>query len=402
MRHGAAALLLAAFAGCADTAPETAEIAVRDSAGVAIVENVDLSTLPMWTTDSDPITGIGVLEGDEKLQLFGVSGGLVLDDGRIVLLNGGTGEVRWYGPDGGFLTSQGRSGDGPGEYRRPSRLFRFGPDSLAVWDAALRRMAVLDDEGAFVRSVTFGSELLSPNALGAFPDRTIAVLDQRFDEEASSDGFVDLPGPVTTYSPDGESLGDTLSTARWITMQLFVSPGTVEGRGRGFEIGPSRALTQDGLWVGEPREPQVVLHGRDGAVRRIARWPDSDRTVTQEHKDAFLADRLASAPNDEVRQALRQSAADQPFAPILPAFRDVGADADGRLWVRAFDPPGVERSSPWWLFEADGRALRRVELPESAVLLWASGDRVLLRLRDELDVERVELRRLGPANVGQR
>jgi hypothetical protein len=72
----------------------------------------------------------------------------------------------------------------------------------------------------------------------------------------------------------------------------------------------------------------------------------------------------------------------------------VGTGADERIWVRTYDQPGVSAPVRWWVFDGEGRALRSVDLPEGATLLWASADRVLLGLRDALDVEQVELRRL--------
>ena len=49
--------------------------------------------------------------------------------------------------------------------------------------------------------------------------------------------------------------------------------------------------------------------------------------------------------------------------------------------------------------EASALVRERVELPEGSTLLWASGDRVLVRLEDELGVQRVELRALEAAGT---
>jgi hypothetical protein len=51
------------------------------------------------------------------------------------------------------------------------------------------------------------------------------------------------------------------------------------------------------------------------------------------------------------------------------------------------------------VFGADGVARERVALPQGSALLWASGERVLVRLEDDLGGERVELRELTAADA---
>jgi hypothetical protein len=55
----------------------------------------------------------------------------------------------------------------------------------------------------------------------------------------------------------------------------------------------------------------------------------------------------------------------------------------------------------WTVLAPDGTARERLELPEGSTLLWASGDEVLLRLEDELGVQRVELRGLEAPPAGR-
>ncbi|WP_419943063.1 hypothetical protein [Candidatus Palauibacter sp.] len=59
---------------------------------------------------------IGTAGGDPAYELFRVGGAMRLSDGRIVVANAGTGELRVYDPDGIHLASWGGQGDGPGEF----------------------------------------------------------------------------------------------------------------------------------------------------------------------------------------------------------------------------------------------------------------------------------------------
>ncbi|MCH7716498.1 MAG: hypothetical protein IH876_10235 [Gemmatimonadetes bacterium] len=108
---------LIASAGC-DTTSAPPTPVVRDSAGVRIVENVE----PQWTAETawrlatEPLVDIGGGDIDEQ-QLFRVSGTLRLSDGRIVVANSGTHELRFYDAEETYLSSLGGEGGGPGEFQ---------------------------------------------------------------------------------------------------------------------------------------------------------------------------------------------------------------------------------------------------------------------------------------------
>ena len=79
--------------GDASTQPRSV---VRDSAGVTIVENgrpAPDSRLG-WQVSATPTVSIGVSEGDPNYELFGVTGATRLSDGRTVVANGGSNELK--------------------------------------------------------------------------------------------------------------------------------------------------------------------------------------------------------------------------------------------------------------------------------------------------------------------
>ena len=78
---------------------------VTDSAGVEIVEN----TRPKWPDgggwrlSASAKLDIGVVEGDDEYQFFEITGAVELGDGRIVVANSGTGELRFFDASGSFI-----------------------------------------------------------------------------------------------------------------------------------------------------------------------------------------------------------------------------------------------------------------------------------------------------------
>ncbi|MEJ2239581.1 MAG: hypothetical protein P8X82_14890, partial [Gemmatimonadales bacterium] len=82
---------------------------IRDSAGVAVVENRDS---PMWGAGDawkfTRVARIGVADGDPRHQFGGVSGLVALSDGRIVIADALNHNLRFFSPDGEYLLEIGR------------------------------------------------------------------------------------------------------------------------------------------------------------------------------------------------------------------------------------------------------------------------------------------------------
>jgi len=118
----------------------------------------------VWRLSEAPTLEIGVREGEEAYQLFRVGGSVRLGDGRIVVANTGSRELRVFGPDGVFQRSVGRDGEGPGEFRWPSRIRVVAPDTFLVWDQSLQRVSLFDADGRFLSMAP-----LRPTSSNLFP-----------------------------------------------------------------------------------------------------------------------------------------------------------------------------------------------------------------------------------------
>ena len=107
-----------------------------------------------WAIEESPLFRIGDLSGQPEYELYRVSGAVRLSDGRLVIGNSGTSELRWYSETSEFIRSSGGAGEGPGEFSLLSAVFPVGGDSIAVGDPRLRRLSIFDPQGEFVRSVS--------------------------------------------------------------------------------------------------------------------------------------------------------------------------------------------------------------------------------------------------------
>lgn len=164
---------------------------------------------------------------------------------------------------------------------------------------------------------------------------------------------------------------------------------------------PLSAATSEGtLLVGTGEAPELRSYDASGALTRVLRWPDADRTVTPGQRDAFLQASLDLLPPDQAT-ALRPRLEAVPHPPRAPAFQDLLPAPDGSLWVGDYPGPvaalpGAPRPARRWLvFGPDGILRERVVTPEGFEPRALAGDRVYGVHVDPLGVERVRAYRTG-------
>lgn len=399
-----------ASTGCGgDAAAGGVETAVRDSAGVRIVENVATTgAAPTLELSAEPVVMIGALDGDADYLLDGVRHVARLTDGRIVVANGGSQELRFYDREGTHERTVGRSGEGPGEYRTISYMRRLTGDSLLIFDTGNRRITVLDSSGAYVRdesTMRAGDAIsvqggLADGTLLAFRPKTALSMadlestdlmrDTAFFEVVRDSAVVrapfEYPGGERRMliSRDASGSGTVTSIA---IQQLPLAHGRVLAAGRDVAI------------VGSNETYELHVVGGDGAVRTIVRRPDvvpgpvTDEMITSWYDRLFEQQRESNPDFDEQAAATQlQDALAGPRVSAVPAYGRVAMSEDGAFWVADFAPPGATtETARWSVYAADGTMRGTVELPASFQVMHIDEDMVIGVVRDEYDVEYVHV-----------
>jgi hypothetical protein len=111
----------------------------------------------VWRLGS-PTMDIGIAEGDERLELSGASSSIRLEDGRVVIANSGTNELRVFDNHGRFQNSIGRKGEGPGEFAGALHVVRLSEASFAVFDQGNQRLSIFDTTGRVLGESRVSSE----------------------------------------------------------------------------------------------------------------------------------------------------------------------------------------------------------------------------------------------------
>ena len=353
----------------------------RDSAGVRIVENArpPESSRLAWRIGPEPSLSIGVLEGEEPHMLFWVRDAARLADGRIVVANGGSAELRFFDSNGSHLGTRGGRGEGPGEFRELGNVAPWPGDSLVAWFAPGWRISVFDGDGNYGRTFGINDGTRSPRfrpdspmrdglflAVLAPEDADTLILELRDDQGRVRSSLGTHPGSEPYLMHEG-------TNREMLYWKVF-------GREPVWEVWGSLVA------VGVSSRYEIKALEPDGSVARIIRREHSPRAVTSAEVDAHIESRRF------FNEASRREYRSVPVAEHFPAFTAIMSDALDHLWVREYDLPGEERPAPLWtVFDAEGRVLGLVETPAGLAIYEIGADYILGKSVSELGVESVQV-----------
>lgn len=302
-----------------------------------------------WRLSPEPRVAIGTANGAPAYRLFRVYGAARLQDGRIVVVNGGTNELRFYDPAGQFLFATGREGEGPGEFRSLQTVWQLASDSLLAYDFLVQRLSVLSLDGAYARSFRVespaGRQLL---VRGLFRDGSLLVAGtSRVVAAGTSSGMVRASAPYFRYSRDGV-LVDTLGRfPSGESYRLVLRKDDYRLTSPPFARNPRTTVAGDHFAFGASDEWEIGLYSAAGSLQRLIRLERGNRAVTSEDKARFRDERLEWAMEggpESVMVAKRMLAA-VPFPETMPAYGALELDAEGNLWVAHYTARWEEQAA---------------------------------------------------------
>ena len=370
------------------------------SLAVLLLVGSEAGAQATWQLARAPEVSIGVAEGAPENMLHRVAGGFRFGNGRIVVANGGTQEIRVYDARGRFASSSGRRGEGPGEFTQLSRAFAYG-DSILAYDFRLQRISILAPEGKFARSFNMPRlrDGYSAQPVGTLSDGTIVVQATRQFMMGDSPHGVNRESAVLyRVSRAGQALDSIAAVPGW---ERYVRTVNLNGR-VGFTVHalpfartPVVAVRGDRVYVGASDRFEIDVYTPEGKRERRISYNQPNRRVTRADVDRFRTARIASAAaqSDLYRQRTEEALTEMQLPDAMPAYSGVHADSDGNVWVQDYRAEG-ETHTRWTVFDRSGRAIGRVTGPDNFTLLDVGPDWILGLSRDELEVERIGLYRL--------
>lgn len=336
-----------------------------------------------------PTLTIGVQAGQPEYELFRVSDARVLSDGRIVVANSGTSQIRFYDSNGRFLTSHGSSGQGPGEYRVINGIHVFSGDSLAVFDQFNQRVSIIDSRGNLMRTIS----LSNPRARGVggryspvgYSGSSMIVThggtaySSRDSTQVTRDSM-----RLSVFDPSDRSVDPPFF--EYVDTENFVwSNGqSVSVSGLPFGRATYIATNGDSVVVAENDGFSFkVVSVNSGAVSTITLQHVPQR-ITSSMVDNYKGNALGSLP-EAFRASRRQALSETPFPTHVASYDKLLVDELGAVWLR--ETPLDTEEATWFVFT--GEQVRWLTLPASFEITQANDEWVLGVMSDELGVETV-------------
>jgi hypothetical protein len=325
--------------------------------------------------------------------------------GKIVVANGGSGELRIFDSLGRHIRTVGRLGAGPGEFRQLFALFLGPGDSLIAYDV-VQGFQVFDPLGGYHRTTSYGRSTSTPLHLwpyGWFEDGYQLAGGMRSRDRFGTGRSVDS---MVFYhvNPRGE---DPTELLRYPAFEL----ASISGGPRlpvVFSAGIVAAVWANRFCVGYGLKYEILCIDLIQKTSTILRLDVPQKTVPSEaieryrtlvRLESFQGGSFVPPPIRARRENLLRITT---FAHTQPAYAQFVAASTGELWVRRYDieadipivDPLQERSkkpTEWDIFSSSGKWLTTVQLPGRFRVWQVSADYVLGVRVDDDDVERVAL-----------
>jgi hypothetical protein len=390
---------LASGGACAGGAGSPAMSSVRDSLGIRIVENrAPVSSGFLLTLDSTPVIDLGGASGGLREEFSGFVFPVRLSNGRLVVANSGSHELRAFDAGGNFDKPIGRTGDGPGEFRSLAWLNAGTGDTLRTYDWNLLRVSVFSDEGVFQRSMYLGvpSEMVGLRLIGVLGDGRLIARTQNAVTVTSQGGVRRDTVAILAYTATGQ-LGDTVGwfpgNEEWIER----GEKSVSASDRPFGKKLFAVAHQSVIFVGTADAPEVLVERADGSLVRIIRWTSEPAAVTSADIDAYIkhAGNGWSTESEAMRDRYLARLRDAPFPRTKPVYSGLVVSASGALWVRRYDEPASATPAIFEVFDSTGTWQGAVRLPPRFAPTQITPDYVLGTWTDQDDVVHVRMYRFA-------
>lgn len=393
-------IVVSVFVACA-VSPNDRDVEIRDSSGVLVTDvRMPPASVPQWSLGPERLVLTGAETGDSGAFAF-VGAVKWLPNGGLVIADVASARLLIYDAPGRFVRSLGRRGDGPGEIRRMGSVVVAG-DTVATFDASLRRLSFWHPESGFARSVSLADGgSLESFPIDAFPwrDSLIVVIHLSTTPQSSVPAATGVrKWPNRTHLTLRDGTGRVLRTSP----EFNGSYTGLDERGDmrlPFSNQPFVAPSRDRIYLGSGERFEIANLDSSFRTGGEIRWPGRNERLTREEVEKVRGEAIATI---SVRP-LPATPFARHFAPeILPAERPsigrVFVDAEGNIWVERFEAARMGGAqmpgNQWSVLASDGRPIAILKLPPLARLEDVRGDELVVVRRDSLDVQTVAIHRL--------
>ena len=317
----------------------------RDSAGVIIVQNGEMSTArPVFSIAPKPVRKFGGTQEDERyeLSLGAIFDIIALPNREVGVLNGN--DIKIFDDGGKYLRSLGRKGGGPREFQTAVREICIAPGGrgLAI-ESTAPRAGVLSPKNELVGTITYPGMATYGGCLG--DGRFVSIL-----ERLPGTGQSGPMGRFGVIDFNGRLVGELGQLP--VGGQASLLPTEVSVVGHAGNV-----------YVGDGRKFEYRVYDANGKLHRIVRTSDRLLPFRQSDAEAVMTMRLPRGIPANAKEEVLGQMRSIPRPAYWPAYSRLVVDPAGRVWLS--DPPrSPSVPASWAVFDPKGFLLGRVTLAE--------------------------------------
>lgn len=382
---------------------------------------------------------IGAEDGEDWELLSRVSGVAFDASDNLFVLDAGNNRVLVFDARGKFVRKFGKKGGGPGELMSPVGLVLTRDGYVAVTDLGRPGVSLFKPDGSFVKNLMMGDSLGFPtpqNGTQAFPGGGVIVRSNpiRLAQPIRTNGRPNaaaLGGPTGPRKSSFTLLATNGSVKKVFELILPSIDPKVTNSGGGGNRQVMVRVSQPGfsppiLWAVLPDGTVAIADeaaykikiARDGKVVRtiernipVRKVTDHDKNIARDLRRKQMksgvgamsvttrVDGGRSSTNigtgggiPRISDAdIQQAIDDMTFLDLVPNLQRMTVDSKGRFWIQR---QGKEygQDGPFDIIDATGRYIGTVngKVPDA----FSMSGRVAYITRDEMDVEKVEVKKL--------
>jgi hypothetical protein len=345
---------------------------------------------------SQPTIAIGALEGDANYLFGSVSAVAALSDRSIAVADTRAQEIRLFDSEGHYVRTVGRSGAGPSEFRRFTRMRLGLADTLLVWDAGLRRLTLFSPDGAASMATPVSRTGRPISVVDIFPDGNLLVAADRTYPQAVPNTIYEDTFRLAHLSSRGHA-GPTPIGGVPVAAMYVHSDG--EQTMIPYAPTPMQAVGVDLICAASGDTFEILCWTAAGNLKLVIRSIEAPMRIEPDDLTRFTRDQLERVQDQARAAEVQRRLADVHKRSAFPALDRLLITSDGQIWVRRYqrDTASVRQ---WEMFSQDGTSLGSVSMPTRFEVLAITPDHALGRWTDSMDVPTVRAYalRVGPAS----
>jgi len=301
---------------------------------------------------------LSILPEDEEgnIILYQPYSYTINEAGSIYIYDSQDPAVKVFNPEGRFIGTIGRKGQGPGEFQSVSRIVCVPGKRLLTLDGDQNRISLFTDEGSFIGSHNFqnsSSEIFfAADSFFARQERTV--------QPGTSSWTWKRTLAVKAFDYEGQEL---FSYGKFQARQS----GFVNEEGRQFSF--SKPFEVLSVLVGDPKNARlfhclndkylIEVYDREGRIFRKIDRPYKRLPIKDVDKKSYL-DGFRRRGSSEQDIRLIEKNAEMPD--LKPLVTRMLVDSLGRLWIELSETMEADGSTSWIydIFDEDGHYVYRI------------------------------------------